>query len=144
MATSSDCGSCSFRVAMTPDAEVGDQPLADTPGVTGSVLAPLTESHGLMRCPVRGQDMRACPVSSGIFDKPVTLHQLLAVVVLGVSGAGLWGRTLFRAFRTGTVSYGGRSFRRNDDAFNYWFVMTTGVVALLLFTISVSMLVFGR
>jgi len=74
----------------------------------------------------------------------VTLHQLLAVALLGVAVAGLWGRTLFRAFRTGTVSYGGRSFRRNDEPFNYWFVMTTGVVGLMLFIISVSMLVFGR
>lgn len=72
------------------------------------------------------------------------LHKLFAIALLGVAIAGLWGRMLFRAFRSGSVSRGGHSYRRNAEPFNYWFVMTTGVVFLVLFIISVSMMVFGR
>jgi hypothetical protein len=69
-------------------------------------------------------------------------HRLLAAVCVIATVTVYWARSLYRAFRDGTISTRFGKFRRDKDPSNYWFSVSTSAFGLLvLVSTGIAMLV---
>lgn len=63
------------------------------------------------------------------------LSRVILVVGIGAGFEAFLWWVLRRAFRTGVISHQGGTFRRDEDPFNYWFLVTTAVICFVLLAI---------